>query len=168
LEEKKEQTMVQLQAITSKLPFNKLCQNVLHSASLKSLDEQRCKSYILQQRSGLAAMLVYGTHGEGDLHGIRKIIKDIGYNRQYLDAYLALLLPSMLVKKEHTDALAERLGTYNDLSVSHALLQATHKEMTETEAERLALQRIDDKLETKRQQLKAELEEQFSVICNTY
>ncbi len=121
-----------------------------------------CRNYLLQQKHVLNAVTI--SSGDEQIHETRKMLKDIGYNRKYLEACLDEGFPSVLLKKEETNALTEALGNFQDLCVALGYLDPLYLENLEAE-EKSKLLELKEKLDDERKNLRMEL---IQRIMNTW
>ncbi|ANE50438.1 CHAD domain-containing protein [Flavisolibacter tropicus] len=163
LEKEKEKAIEQLRVEEQKLSFKKNRKDLLSPIQLEIKAGER-KSYLLNQHTALIAILAPASFSDDDLHDVRKIVKDIGYNRDYLGSYMSLLLPALLVKKEEADGLAEKLGEFHDLCVSQTLLHLPEVIQIKELAESTVLQELQRVIECKKRTMKEEVLQQFANI----
>lgn len=160
LDQEKRKAVQQLQAAAGTVSFSRFRKDVVLQlpAALRAED---CQQYLARQLRTLTGMLVPPSFNEEALHEVRKVIKDIGYNRNYVGTYLSLLLPLGLVKKEQADALAEKLGVFHDLCLSHYLLQSPVAVPFREPEERGTLQELFQIIETQKKRMKIEVTQQL-------
>ena len=159
----KMKTEDQLRMAAEKTDFRKLGKEIL-ALTPTNLSAQDCQNYLVQQLNTLTGIFAPASFSDEALHEVRKIIKDIGYNRTYLGTYMSLILPLGLVRKDQADALAERLGVFHDLCVSLHLLQSPTAGQVTEQAERGILQDLISVIEADKKRMKVELVHQLSSI----
>jgi CHAD domain-containing protein len=161
LEQERKSAMEQLKQAEKTVSFEKLHKEVLgHVPS--SLSASNCKNYLVNQRNALAAILVPTATNDEVLHEVRKIVKDIGYNRDVLGSYMSLILPAFLFKKEQADALAEKLGVFHDYCVSLSFLQSPFAINNNKQQEKMILQEFQNIIEREKMTMKEEIIQQLS------
>jgi CHAD domain-containing protein len=163
LEQETVKTIEQLKPTAEKISFQQLRKKVLEFVPSR-LDASDCKYYLLLQQNALAALLIPVTNRDEALHEVRKIVKDIGYNRDYISSYMSLFLPIFLIKKEQTDAIAEKLGVFHDLCVSLYLIQLPIAKQVKEQGERAVLQELESIIESDKRKMKVEVMQQLSSV----
>jgi CHAD domain-containing protein len=163
LEQETIKAIEQLKPAAEKISFQQLRKKVLEFVPSR-LDASDCKYYLVLQQNALAALLLPVTNRDEALHEVRKIIKDIGYNRAYLSSYMSLILPAFLIKKEQTDAIGEKLGAFHDLCVSLYLIQLPIALQVKGQEERAVLQELESIIESDKRKMKAEVMQQLSSV----
>lgn len=160
LEKEKKNALEQLQQAEQTISFEQLRKEVQDNVP-SGLSAGDCKSYLINQRHAIAAIVVSAMTNDEALHEVRKIVKDIGYNRDYLSSSMSLILPVFLINKEHTDALAETLGVFHDYCVSLSFLQLPHVTQIKDEREKVVLKEIQDIIESKKANMKKSIMQQL-------
>lgn len=163
LQEEKEKVMEQLHIEKQAISFKKF-QKEMHYTKPLELKANVRKSYLVNQYNALMTLLVATSTNDEALHEVRKIVKDIGYNRDYLDSYISLLLPAVLVKKEYTDDLAEKLGVFHDLCVSQYLFQLPAVMKLKEQGESVVLLEMQRIIECEKKQTKQDVLQQLSKL----
>jgi CHAD domain-containing protein len=87
------------------------------------------------------------------MHEIRKRLKDLSYNRSYIEKEAALILPASLTDKHRLSQVLETLGKFQDLRSGLALLQPNYLDRVTDPQERAGMEAIKIKWEEKKYRL---------------
>ena len=117
-----------------------------------------CLQYFtILKRNELLALLSLSIYDDETLHNLRKILKDILYNWDYIVPYLTSVLPTYFVQKENIEFLATKLGDFHDLCVSMCFLTPVYFDQIINEVETDNLMVINRKIEWEKYNLKEEI-----------
>lgn len=103
------------------LSLKRFQKKLVHNAPAKLTQEEKT-GFLKQNISRLAQLLALPYYSDEDLHEIRKVLKDIMYNFDYLkDAMLPAPLNNLQFMKELTD----KLGDFHDLVLALSFVEGT-------------------------------------------
>jgi len=109
------------------------CRNTEKDVSLKDIEQRTIShvhhilhrkdinTYMNQKRKALESFLLLPFLSDDDLHGLRKILKDLSYNWAYVIADIKLL-PQFFTHKKNIEELTIRLGDFYDLCMANDFL----------------------------------------------
>lgn len=104
-----------------------LIQDINHKLSDKAIGQ-----YMVQKKKELEAFFLLPYLSDDDLHGLRKMLKDLLYSLGYVKAHINLL-PAFFTDKKNIEELANRLGDFYDLCMAVAFLSDDYIEAIEGE-----------------------------------
>lgn len=116
------------------------------------------------KRKELLALLSLSVYNDETLHNIRKVLKDILYDWNYITPYLASDLPAYFAQKENTESLATNLGDFHDLCIAIYFLAPVYSDQVVSEAERDNLTTIKRRIEWEKYNLKEQIVSLFQSI----
>lgn len=135
---------------------------------LKSIPEEvatACLQYFtIKKRNELLALLSLSSYDDKIMHDIRKILKDILYNWNYLTPYLASVLPQYFLVKENLESLAVKLGDFHDLCVALFFLEPGYIDQVKSESEKDNLTVIKRRIEWEKYNTKEQISVLFQVL----
>jgi CHAD domain-containing protein len=105
----------------------------------------------------LTQLLMLPIHYDETLHDIRKLIKDIIYNYDYLGEQIDLVIPFPLNDLAFMESLADELGNVHDLSLALFFLSPSRLNQTLEEKERRMLCELKSYLCLRKDNLRIEL-----------
>jgi CHAD domain-containing protein len=91
------------------------------------------------------------------LHDIRKLIKNLMYNYDYLGEQVNLIIPFPLNDPAFLESLADTLGNFHDLSLAIFFLSTSHLNHASEEKERRMICELKNHLSVRKDNLKNEL-----------
>jgi CHAD domain-containing protein len=111
--------------------FKRIKKELIEEAPAE-LSKQTKETFVQENRSRLAQLLALPFFYDETLHDIRKIIKDLLYNYNYLETSINNLIPSALNNSEVMERLTSLLGDFHDLCVViYFLGNATNNHLAE-------------------------------------
>lgn len=120
------------------------------------MSEENKKEFLKRSIERLASLLVLPIYYDETFHDIRKIIKDIMYNYDYLDEQIDLMVPSPLKDMNFMESLTETLGNFHDLSLALLFLSPPYLDET-NEEEKTTLYELKTHFQLRESNLENEL-----------
>ena len=117
-----------------------------------AIQEDHCRAFLLHKKLYLQQLLALPLSDEA-LHEIRKLLKDILYNWQFIGLYATGTLPATIAQQKTIEALTTKLGDFQDLCTTTDLLQAYIN--NENNPDTATLQLLQQKLLSQKQAFKA-------------
>ena len=114
----------------------------------------------------MLALISLSEFGDETLHDIRKILKDILYDWDYINPYLAFALPEYFLHKENIESLANQLGDFHDLCVALAFLTPGYIDQVTSGSENDNLMATKKRLEWEKYNSKEQIIVLFGIIKN--
>jgi len=137
-------------------------------ALVKSVPEEvaieAIQYFTIEERNKLLAILSFSVYDDETLHDVRKILKDILYDWDYLTPYLASVLPAYFVYKENIESLATKLGDFHDLYVALSFLSPVYIDQVINESEKDMIMVIKRKIEWEKYNTKEQIILLFEAI----
>ena len=125
----------QCRSIAKNLSFNDLEEHTVSHVRHK-LSEKAKYVYVKRKEKVLKGFLLSPHLSDEDLHGLRKVIKDLLYSWTYVIAYVELL-PQFFAHKEKLEELGERIGDFGDLCTAMNFL--THDYITDIKKKEISV-----------------------------
>jgi cellulose biosynthesis protein BcsQ len=85
------------------------------------------KEFVQKSKLRLEQLLSLPFYYDETLHDIRKILKDLSYNYQYLNAYVVTIMPADFCKLDSIENVANTLGEFHDLSSAVLFLSPVYR-----------------------------------------
>jgi CHAD domain-containing protein len=120
--------------------------------------------FTILKRKELLALLSLSVYNDETLHNIRKVLKDILYDWNYITPYLASVLPKYFLDKKNIESLATKLGDFHDLCVAICFFTPTYIDQVISEAENGILTIIKRRIEWEKYNLKEQIVSLFQSI----
>lgn len=121
------------------------------------LHKKHIKDFITDTNRKLHILFALPLFYDEALHDIRKRLKDLHYNWKYIEDNISLLSPSYLTNAENIKLLTDKFGDFHDHSVTLHLLESIYTRRVREARETDTLQAIIDRLQTEKQDRKADL-----------
>lgn len=123
--------------------------------------------FVQQKAKALLGIILLKAYTDEDLHAIRKILKDILYNKSLL-ASQNELLPPLFADWDYLENFAAQLGNYHDLCI--ALDLASHQMIVavDNKAEQSTLNFLHKQLQWSKHKLAAAIYQQLALVKQNY
>lgn len=122
------------------------------------------KKYLVKKKEELGLLLT-STFADENLHSVRKVLKDLIYNDNYIAPYSLIILPGYLTQTGNSNELAVWLGDFQDLCMALDLLGHRYLDQVTDETENKNLQIIRLHLEKEKKKLKSRISIVLVGLC---
>lgn len=121
------------------------------------LTEENKIEFVKNNFSRLSSLLMLPTYFDETLHDIRKIIKDLTYNYDYLENAMVSIIPYPLSNLKFMENTADGLGDFQDLCLALFFLGPVYTDRGEVANEVTTLNEMKAHLQLRKDNLKNEL-----------
>ena len=162
LEEEQQQKELALQ-LYEKISLQQFKEKLYESLPDK-LQPQTIRNFITQKFNAFLSLLYLPGYYDEGLHDIRKILKDILYDWEYIKDDIALLLPPFFADKKNIEKLALHLGDFHDYVVAIYFLNDIYLDKIEQQNEKQVLQQLKSRLKQGKNELEEKIVSLLSVL----
>lgn len=113
--------------------------------------------FVKNSISRLARLLALPVYYDETFHTIRKIIKDLLYNYDYLDEQISRLVPSPLNDRDFMESITGTLGNFLDLSLALFFLSPLYLDQIDQEKEKQILNELQEHFGLRKNNVENEL-----------
>jgi len=115
------------------------------------------EKYLLHQNNELISILSLTVFSDEALHEIRKLLKDLLFNWDYIKTSLAAILPEYFINRNNVELLATRLGHFHDLCVALHFFKPIYTSQITSTSETASFRILRRKLSLEKNQLKRDI-----------
>ena len=148
--------------IAEDISINDLENKFVHNA-VEKIEPETVNMFIVSYKNKLEHLISLRFSVDETLHEIRKNLKDIMYNWNYVQAAACILLPEAWHERENIESAAAKLGDFHDLCISVQLLHLYYPIHIEG-YERETLKKLELQLESQRAEARTEIWNSFIPI----
>jgi CHAD domain-containing protein len=131
------------------------------------LTEEAKNQFVKMNIARLTQLLMLPIYYDETLHDIRKVIKDLMYNYNYLEEQINLIIPLPLNVLAFMESVTDDLGNFYDLSLGLFFLSSSRLNQTEEGKERRVLCELKNYLSLRKDNLKNELSDLLLSVKHT-
>ena len=125
---------------------------------------ENARTFVIQKYHALMSLLALPGYYDEGIHDIRKILKDILYNWQYIRSCVPVLLPLFFTDKKNIEGLAQKMGDFHDFVVALYFFNTTYLDKIGQPTELQVLHILKSKLENDKNDLKEEITTLLNLI----
>jgi len=151
------------ESLTHHISFKDFRRKLLNDVP-EELTEENKNEFVKNNMVRVAQLLMLPVYYDETFHDVRKVIKDIMYNYDYLEDAISFILPYPLNDLKFMENLADVLGDFHDLSLALFFLNPIHIDGIEETNEAALLAELKKHLQLRKEDLKNELLHLFTPV----
>jgi CHAD domain-containing protein len=160
LQKKETETKASIRPEASHLSFRKL-QNRMLKAAHEKFTSSVVERFIASKKYALLKLLAIAVYQDEQLHGLRKLLKDLLYVWPLIGPAIVQSFPKKGLTKKSCDALTEKLGLFQDLFVALTYFDTAYETNVPNE-ERAVLETFRSHCENHKATLKEQITNQLA------
>jgi CHAD domain-containing protein len=141
--------------------FEKNCSHIVPA----EISSRTISQYTMASYAALLHLLATENFTDDNLHDLRKKLKDLLYNREFIEPFALVVLPVLYDKEKTIDHLTEKLGDFHDLCLAVEFMQRGNLELV-VPSEMEVLLIVFEKIMAMKKQLKRTIIETLREIDN--